>query len=388
MTKAGQKSPKASGTWRNTGRGYKAFYPNPLPPVVNWTPGLIRAMSDADSRLGKLAGEGGRLPNPYLLIRPFVQREAVHSSRIEGTQSTLGELLAADAGAAVTRSPDDLREVGNYVIALEYGLQRLKSLPLSLRLVRELHAKLMKGARGYHAAPGDFRVSQNWIGEPGCTLAQASYVPPPHDEMMDHLSHWEKFLHDDSLPPLAQAALMHYQFEAIHPFLDGNGRVGRLLIIILLCKREVLPLPLLYLSAFFEATRRDYYDRIRAVTERGEWERWLQYFFNGVARQAEDAVSRAERINALLEKWRVQASADPTTVAARLLDVVASNPYLTPRGAEKSLDVAYNTAVDAIRRLELRGILQQVGSSRRGRVFCAKGILDILEEPTRLKPIA
>jgi Fic family protein len=343
-------------------------------------------MSDADSRLGKLAGEGRRLPNPYLLIRPFIRREAVLSSRIEGTQSTLGELLAAEAGVAVTRSPDDLREVGNYVAALEYGLKRMKSLPLSLRLVRELHAKLMDGVRGYHATPGDFRRSQNWIGEPGCTLAQASYVPPAHEEMMDHLSAWENFLHEDSLPPLVQAALMHYQFEAIHPFLDGNGRVGRLLIIVLLCQRDVLPLPLLYLSAFFEATRRDYYDRIRAVTEHGEWERWLNYFFNGVARQSEDAISRAERINALLEKWRMQAASDSSTASLRLLDLIASNPYVTPKNAEEKLDVAYNTAADAIRRLERRGILHKVGDSRRDRVFCATGILDILEEPARLKP--
>lgn len=375
-----------SGIWRNTGGGYKAFYPNLLPPSINWSPSLIRAMSDADSRLGKLAGEGQRLPNPYLLIRPFIRREAVLSSRIEGTQSTLGELLAAEAGVAVTRSPDDLREVGNYVTALEYGLQRLKSLPLSLRFVRELHAKLMDGVRGYHATPGDFRRSQNWIGEPGCTLAQASYVPPPHDEMMDHLSGWEKFLHEDTLPPLVQAALMHYQFEAIHPFLDGNGRVGRLLIIILLCQREVLPLPLLYLSAFFEATRGDYYERIRGVTEHGEWERWLHYFFNGVARQSEDALSRAERINILLEKWRIQATADSSATPARLLDLIGSNPYVTPRNAERKLGVVYNTAMDAIRRLERRGILQQIGESRRDRVFCAKGILDILEEPARLKP--
>lgn len=374
------------GVWRNTGKGYKAFYPNPLPPSIIWSPGLIRAMSDADSRLGNLAGEGRRLPNPYLLIRPFIRREAVLSSRIEGTQSTLGELLAAEAGVVVDRSPDDLREVGNYVAALEYGLHRLKSLPLSLRLVRELHGKLMEGVRGYHATPGDFRRSQNWIGEPGCTLAQASYVPPPHEEMMDHLAGWEEFLYDDALPPLVQAALMHYQFEAIHPFLDGNGRVGRLLIIILLCQREVLPLPLLYLSAFFEATRRDYYDRIRAVTEHGEWERWLHYFFNGVARQAEDAVSRAERINALLEEWRRHVVADSSMVSVRLLDLIGSNPYVTPRNAEKKLGVAYNTAADAIRRLERRGILQQVGNSRRDRVFCAKAVLDILEEPARLKP--
>ena len=379
-----KKGQRPSGTWRETGQGYKAFHPNPLPPTIQWSSSLVRALSDADRLLGKLAGEGRRLPNPHLLIRPFVRREAVYSSRIEGTQSTLGELLAVEAGAAVARSPDDLREVGNYVVALEYGLERLESLPLSLRLVCEIHGKLMAGVRGNTATPGEFRRSQNWIGTPGCTLAQASYVPPPHDDMMDHLAAWEAFLHDDSLPPLVQAALMHYQIEAIHPFLDGNGRVGRLLITLLLCARGVLPLPLLYLSAFFEATRRDYYEHLREVTERSAWEGWIQYFCNGVARQAEDALSRAERINALLENWRAKAAADSSTVTARLIDLIGANPYLTPRGAQENLDVAYNTAASGIRRLERRGILKKIGESKRDRVFCAQKILSILEEPPRL----
>jgi Fic family protein len=343
-------------------------------------------LSEADTLLGKLAGEGRRLPNPHLLIRPFVQREAVYSSRIEGTQSTLGELLAVEAGAAVARSPADLREVGNYVAALEHGLARLPALPLSLRLVCEIHAKLMDGVRGNSATPGEFRRSQNWIGSPGCTLAQASYVPPPHEDMIEHLSAWERFLHEDSLPPLVQAAWMHYQFEAIHPFLDGNGRVGRLLITLLLCERGVLPLPLLYLSAFFEATRREYYDLLRGITERSAWEEWLQYFCNGVARQAEDALSRAERINALLEKWRTEAAAEKSSVPGQLIDLIGSNPYLTPRNVEAKLGVAYNTAADAIKRLERRGILQKVGDRKRDRVFCAQEILSILEEVPRLEP--
>jgi len=381
-----KKSLTAAGIWRDTGSGYKAFHPNPLPPPIQWTSPLVRALSDADRLLGKLAGEGRRLPKPHLLIRPFVQREAVYSSQIEGTQSTLGELLAVEAGVAVARSPDDLREVGNYVVALEYGLERLKSLPLSLRLVCEIHAKLMDGVRGNSATPGEFRRSQNWIGSPGCTLAQARYVPPPHDDMMDDLSAWEKFLHEDSLPPLVQAALMHYQFEAIHPFLDGNGRVGRLFITLLLCARGVLPLPLLYLSAFFEATRRDYYERLRDVTERGAWEEWLHYFCNGVARQAEDALSRAERINSLLEKWRAEAASDSSGIPAKLIDLIGSNPYVTPRGVQEKLGVAYNTAATGIRRLERRGIVTKMGANKRDRVFCAQEILSILEEPPRLDP--
>src|SRR5881397_4294475 len=262
--------------------GYRAHVPEPLPPRFEWSAGLAAALSAADRAVGRLAGEGRRLPNPHLLIRPFVRREAVLSSRIEGTQATLGELLAAEAGAVVERSPEDLREVGNYVAALEYGVRRLKKLPLSLRLVRELHAKLMAGVGGGQAAPGEFRRSQNWIGPAGCTLATATYIPPPPAEMMTCLEQWEAFLHDRSLPPLIQIALAHYQFGAIHPFLDGNGRVGRLLITLLLVERSILPTPLLYLSAFFEAARRDYYERLLGVSDRGEWEEWLIYLLNGV----------------------------------------------------------------------------------------------------------
>jgi Fic family protein len=379
-------APTASGRWIKTLKGYRAFHPDPLPPKLNWTPKLVRALSDADQLLGRLAGEGRRLPNPHLLIRPFVQREAVFSSRIEGTQSTLGELLASDAGAVVARSPEDLREVGNYVAALEHGIARLKTLPLSVRLVRELHEKLMTGVRGHHAKPGELRRSQNWIGPPGSTLTQATYVPPPHEEMLDYLGAWEEFLHDESLPPLVQTALMHYQFEAIHPFLDGNGRVGRLLITLLLMQRGVLPLPLLYLSAFFEATRRDYYDSLRAVTERSAWEDWLLYFFNGVARQSEDALSRAERINQQLDQWRKHVSGTGTGVALRLLDLLGTNPFITVRKAEAQLGVAFNTAATALRRLVGLRIVNQVGDARRDRVFCAQALLDILEEPPRLRP--
>ena len=379
-------APTASGRWIKTLKGYRAFHPDPLPPKLNWTPKLVRALSDADQLLGRLAGEGRRLPNPHLLIRPFVQREAVFSSRIEGTQSTLGELLASDAGAVVARSPEDLREVGNYVAALEHGIARLKTLPLSLRLVRELHEKLMTGVRGHHAKPGELRRSQNWIGPPGSTLTQATHVPPPHEEMLDYLGAWEEFLHDESLPPVVQTALMHYQFEAIHPFLDGNGRVGRLLITLLLMQRGVLPLPLLYLSAFFEATRRDYYDSLRAVTERSAWEDWLLYFFNGVARQSEDALSRAERINQQLDQWRKHVSGTGTGVALRLLDLLGTNPFITVRKAEAQLGVAFNTAATALRRLVGLRIVKQVGDARRDRVFCAQALLDILEEPPRLRP--
>ncbi len=366
--------------------GYQFFVPDPLPPEIDWVPSLVRALSEADQLTGRLAGEGGRLPNPHLLIRPFIRREAVLSSRIEGTQATLGELLAAEAGAAVERSPDDLREVGNYVAALEHAMKRLKKLPLSLRLVRELHRKLMTGVRGGQATPGEFRRSQNWIGHPGSTIENASYIPPAPDHLMACLGQWEKFLHDRTFPPLVQIALVHYQFEAIHPFLDGNGRVGRLLITLFLHERGVLPSPLLYLSAFFEATRSDYYRYLRGVTDAGRWQPWLEYFLNGVARQAEDALNRAVRINEILSGWCEDVAGSPSKAPMRVVDLLAENPYWTIKRLAERLQVAFTTAQRAVERLESASIVTPVTAAKRDRVYCAKAILDILEEPAVLVP--
>jgi Fic family protein len=363
---------------------YAAFVPAPLPPKLDWTPRLIRVLSDADRLIGKLAGEGGRLPNPHILMRPFLQREAVLSSKIEGTQATLGELLAAEAGVAVDRSPDDLREVGNYVVALEHGIVRLKELPLCVRIIRELHEKLMTGVRAQQASPGRFRKVQNWIGKPGSTLATASFIPPPPDEVETCLAAWEKFVHESELPPLVTIALAHYQFEAIHPFLDGNGRVGRLLISLFLIERQILPTPLLYLSAFFEAARREYYDGLRGVSERGEWNEWLEYFLQGVARMSEDALSRAARINSKLIEWQKKVAGDSTNAPLRVVELLAANPFITAKGAAEKLGVAFTTAQRAIERLERLGIVKQSGDAKRDRVYCAKALLDILEEPARL----
>lgn len=375
------------GRWIQRPEGYRAFLPDPLPPTFQWTPALIRALSDADLVLGRLAGEGRQLPNPHLLMRPFIRREAVLSSRIEGTQATLGEILASEAGALATRSPLDLREVANYVVALEYGAKRLKSLPLSLRLVRELHAKLMNGVAPPHVTPGEFRRSQNWIGPSGCTLLNAAHVPPPPDHLMECLGRWETFLHDRRLPPLIHIALAHYQFEAIHPFLDGNGRVGRLLITLFLIERQLLPTPLLYLSAFFEATRREYYDGLSAVSGRGDWNTWLLYFLSGVARQSEDALSRAERINSLLVQWRSVSRATSSKIPSRIVDLLAANPFITPKKAVQRLQVAFTTVQRGIDFLVKKSVLHQVGTGKRDRVYCAQKVMKILEEPARLTPM-
>ena len=350
-----------------------------------WDDGLTLSLSSADRAIGRLAGEGRRLPNPHLLIRPFVRKEAVLSSRIEGTQATLGELFAAEAGGVVERSPDDLREVGNYVAALEYGIERLDTLPVSLRLVREMHERLMRGVRGDLATPGEFRRSQNWIGSPGCTLNDATYVPPPPSELMACLDAWERFLYDERLPPLVHAALIHSQFEAIHPFLDGNGRVGRLIITLLLVKQDIIPSPLLYLSAYFEATREEYYARLLGVTERGEWEEWLTYFLRGVTLQCEDALARIQRIDDLLSQWKREVSTDQSKFPEWTLNLYAENPFWTVRGVASRLNVAFTTAQRAIDRLEKLGAIAQVGKARRNRVYCAGAILDVLEDPLRLE---
>ncbi|MBC8468993.1 MAG: Fic family protein [Planctomycetes bacterium] len=365
--------------------GYEAFVPDPLPPEIAWTDRLIRSLSDADRLVGQLSGEGKQLPNPHLLIRPFIKREAVLSSRIEGTQATLGELLANEAGAIVNRSPDDLREVGNYVTALDYGIKRLKTLPLSLRLIREVHGKLMEGVQGNHATPGEFRKTQNWIGLAGCTLQNATYVPPSPDLLMDCLGTWEQFLHVQKIPPLVQAGLLHYQFEAIHPFLDGNGRVGRLLIILFLIERKVLTAPFLYISAFFEATRSEYYNLLLVVSRESSWNQWLEYFLNGIARMSEDVLSRAERINLLLQSWKERIAGQKPKILYDVIDLLAENPFWSTKKISERLQVAFTTAQRAINVLVEKEVLSQVDNAQRGRVFCANAIMKILDEPPKIK---
>ncbi len=374
------------GQWVKAQEGYAAFVPNPLPPEIEWTRELVHALSDADRAIGRLAGEGRGLPNPHILMRPFVAREAVLSSRIEGTQATLGELLAAEAGAIVNRSPEDLREVANYVVALEHGIDRLPALGLTVSLLKEVHALLMREVRGGRAQPGEVRTIQNWIGLPGSTPHTAVYVPPPPARVPALLRDLEGYLRDRSLPPLVQAALAHVQFEAIHPFLDGNGRVGRLLISLFLVDSGVLPSPLLYLSAFFEATRTDYYMRLREVTTAGDWASWLVYFLNGVARQSEDAVDRAARMRDRLSQWHVELRGVGSDTPARVLDLLAGNPFVTATYVSDRLGVARTTSTRAIAILVDKRILSPADDRQRDRAYCATDLLAILEEPARLVP--
>lgn len=373
-----------SGQVIKTSTGYKAFIPSALPPKFGWDDDLVYSLSRADFLLGKLAREGSKLPNPHLLIRPFITREAVLSSRIEGTQATLGEILAVDSGISVKQNPEDLREVQNYIRALDYGIKRLKELPLSLRLIKEIHEYLMQGVRGGHATPGKFRRTQNWIGSPGCTLNTAKFVPVPPDYLMDVLGELEKFLHQRQLPPLIHIALCHYQFEAIHPFLDGNGRVGRLLITLLLIEQKMLPSPLLYLSAFFEATRDEYYKQLYNVSRNGTWRDWLIYFLNGVAVQSEDVLSRAERINELLDEWKIRMASSGSSVSVNIVERLAVNPYITINKVAEDLGFAYSTVQRGVQKLEAANIIQKTSDNKRDKVYCANLVLKILEEPTKV----
>lgn len=366
-------------------KGYNAFVPHSLPPKLEWNNAVVNSLSRADFLLGKLAREGVKLPNPHLLMRPFIAREAVLSSKIEGTQATLGEILAASAGAHVKQNPDDLEEVQNYIKALNYGLSRLAELPLSLRLIKEIHEHLMQGTRGSHATPGEFRRSQNWIGSPGCTLNTAKFVPPPPDNLMDCLGELENFLYDRSLPPLIHIALCHYQFEAIHPFLDGNGRVGRLLIMLMLVEQRMLPSPLLYLSAFFEASRDEYYKHLYNVSSKGTWHEWLIYFLNGIAVQSGDVLSRATRINELLNQWKIDVASSGSQVPVDLVQHLAVNPYFTTSKIAEDLGIAYSTAQRGVQKLEGAGIIKKTNDNKRDKVYCATAILNILEEPTKIR---
>jgi Fic family protein len=366
-------------------QGYHAFVPAPLPPAITYTDELVLALSRADAALSELAGLGRMLPNPHLLIAPYVRREAVLSSRIEGTRTEMDALLldefAQNAEPMVVRrreEDEDLREVRNYVRALEHGITRLADLPLSLRLVRELHGQLMEGVRGGHATPGEFRRSQNWIGSPGSTLTTAAYVPPPPDVLMDCLSEWERFAHErERLPELIQCALLHEQFEAIHPFLDGNGRVGRLLITLFLIERGRLDQPLLYLSDYIERNRQGYYSALQRVRTHGDWTGWLFYFLEGVTLTSRQGVSQARQLMELREDYRRRLAEKPKALA--LIDPLFANPYLTASRVEELLEVSAPTARLAIGHLVAESILVEITGRSWGKLYVAQPILQALQ---------
>ena len=362
------------------GAGYRAYYPKPLPDTVELTPEATRLLADAEAALGRLAGAGRLLPNPHLLIRPYVLSEALASTRIEGTRASLAGVLEAEATGR--RTDPDIEEVLNYVRAMEAGLARLSRLPFSMRLICELHAILLRGVRGRERQPGELRTTQNWIGPPGATLDSASFVPPPPAELGPLLSDWECFVHGPTtIPALVQSGLLHYQFETIHPFLDGNGRLGRLAIVFHLVLRERLPSPLLYLSPYLERNRSEYYDRLQGVRERGDLDGWLTFFLRGVEVQANDAVTRAERLVDLREDYRARVMDVTRSQAVALVDVVFAHPILTAQLVEANLDVQRPTALRMLGQLTEIGILAEMGPGpRRQRRFVASELLAVLEE--------
>ncbi len=361
--------------------GYWAFIPHPLPPHLELDWELAGLLADANARVGELSGAGRLLPNPHLLIQPYIRREAVLSSRIENTQAGMDDLFFFEADESEPPRAFDVREVANYVRAMEYGLERLKTLPVSARLVREIHERLMDGVRGGHATPGEFRRTQNWIGPAGCALMQATYVPPPVRDMIDALSAWEKYLNEGPRePPLIQCALMHYQFEAIHPFIDGNGRVGRLLITFFLCERGLLSLPLLYLSAFFERYRDEYYRRLLAVSQQGDWRGWIEYFLRGVATQAREACDNAGAILDLNQEIQnqVRTAGKAPRHTLRIVDRLFKNPVVAVSNLANELDLKYPSLQRGIEFLQRLGVLEEVTGLRRNRLYVSPRLMNIL----------
>jgi len=360
-----------------------AFVPPPLPPTppLELRP-LLPLLGRADRALGRLDGLAQLLPDPQLFLYAYIRKEALLSSQIEGTQSSLTDLFALEAGEDLLARFDEVREVSNYVAAMQHGLDRLATLPLSLRLVRELHAHLLREGRGATKQPGEFRTSQNWVG--GTRPGNALYVPPPPHEVMSCLDGLERFIHDEStdLPPLIRAGLVHVQFETIHPFLDGNGRVGRLLVTLMLCAEGILRQPLLYLSLYFKAHRSDYYRLLQEVRERGTWEAWLEFFLAGVESTASQAVDAAGRILALFDadRQRIEAAAERAGSTLRVYEHLKHRLMISQKSvtaATKLSPATVNTALDTLIRL---GVAREITGRQRNRLYAYDGYLAILSE--------
>ncbi len=372
-----------AGRLRRQLTGYEAFMPKRLPPdpPVRWDGGLLGLLSDATTALGRLDGMASSLPNPDLFVASYVRREAVLSSQIEGTQSSLDDVLAHEVEARVTGLPADIAETVSHVRAMHLGLSLLDELPLSGRLIRRVHEELMTGVRGQERSPGEFRKTQNWVGPAGCTLETATFVPPAPDDLPAAIRDLEVFLNDSDDPPLVLAGLAHAQFETIHPFLDGNGRVGRLLITMLLVQRRVLARPLLYLSLFLKQNRSEYYDRLNAIRTHGDWEGWLRFFLAGVAVTANDAVRVAAELSALTDQHRLAAtSRELGRYAWPMLDLLAEQPVITIKYASARLGATPTTVGRVLDQMILRGIVEEVTGRRRDRVYRYSPFLDVLAD--------
>lgn len=368
----------------------RAFVPPPLPPKpqINVL-ALLDRLSLAERALGRLDGITMLLPRQELFLYMYVRKEAVLSSQIEGTQSTLTDLLRFETEAQTGEPIDDIREVSNYVDAMMYGLERLEELPLSLRLIREMHARLLQSGRGGTKSPGEFRRTQNWIG--GSRPGNALYVPPPVTELDACLDALERFIHEDGsqLPALIKAGLLHVQFETIHPFLDGNGRIGRLLVTLYLCVNGVLRKPLLYLSLYLKTHRADYYRLLQEVRENGNWEAWLDFFLAGVAETANQAFEAATRIVDLFkeDRERITNESDRAGSTLRIHDLFQQNPFLTSNQLVRKTGLSAPTVNAALADLEKMGVVEEITGRKRGRVFSYQRYLAILSEGTDPLPV-
>lgn len=365
--------------------GYKAFVPDALPPKppLEYDSKLLDLLSQADRALGKLDGAAEVLPNVDLFVAMYVRNEAVLSSQIEGTQASLADILEFEAKAPERLLPSDVHEVYNYVRALNYGLDRLRTLPLSLRLIGEIHGELMRGVRGSQRTPGEFRRSQNWIGPPGCLLKDAVFVPPALQDMQVALGDLEKFIHDSApIPALVKCGLIHCQFETIHPFLDGNGRVGRLLITFMLCAQGVLKKPLLYLSLYFKQRRAEYYDRLMAVRDAGDWEGWIEFFLRGVREVSAQATLTAQNILELQRRHQelLQKRVPGSVTSLKLLDLLFRNPVVSAHQVARRLNVSYPTANNLLSRLEKLRLLREVTGHKRNRFFSYDPYLNLFKQ--------
>lgn len=366
--------------------GYKAFIPNPLPPTpeILMDQEMWNLLSQADRALGRLDGATDALPNPDLFVFMYVRKEAVLSSQIEGTQASLIDVLEFESQALEPDNPQEVAEVVNYVSAINYGLVRLKDLPVSLRLIREIHQELMKEVRGAERSPGEFRLSQNWIGAGGCSLAQATYVPPPPHDMLQSLDNLEKFLHSSQpMPTLIKVGLAHAQFETIHPFLDGNGRTGRLLITFLLCEQNILQRPLLYISYYFKKYRTEYYNHLQTIRDSGDWESWLKFFLRGVYEVAQEAAATARKIVNLKEEHRqlvLNQMGRRSGKAITLLESLYFRPIFTVEDATEIAGLSYPNANTLIKDLSEIGLLQEITGQKRNRAFSYASYLDVFQD--------
>ena len=370
-----------AGIARKTPEGYIAFFPKPLPTKIQFSTELISILSKADIALGELSGIGRVLPNPHLVVDPSIRKEAVLSSKIEGTLTEYDDLFGFQILGEDAKAPSDVKEVINYINALEYGISRLAELPMSNRLVKEIHSILMKDVRGNNSTPGEFRKTQNWIGPPGSTLNNATYVPPPVEEMKEALRNWEAQHHEDSdLPVVVRLAVLHAQFEMIHPFIDGNGRVGRLLIVFLLCHWGILPAPMLFLSAYFERNRSEYYSHLLAISHKGQWEEWILFFANGIREQAGKAIELCKALLQMHEKYISLISRKELTKAtAALIELLFKNPYIDVGSLSAQVGVTFPTSLKAIQKLEEVGILREITKRKRSRIWEAHEIFALFE---------